>query len=410
MTRRSSSRSVGSVFRQIPRYQFVTDAGVAIAITLVALLLTVMSPLSQAGMSRLPTEGATFLAALLVTLLLGGGLALRRRAPGLALVIAWAASILQMAVGLPPLPGNIATFGILYAVAAYGTRLVFWAGFASALVGAALITVYLLLPPLLTGSWNVQSALDNYLIAGITMFAAAVFALLLAWTMGALVRTALRARANRAAQELAEAETAAEQERVRIARDMHDVVAHSLAVVIAQADGARYAADPEVAATALSTISTTARAALSDVRMLLTQLRHAEAQGPQPSVADLEALYAQVRAAGTDLRVDVDPAPHGTQPAAVELAVYRILQEALTNALRHGGEPVALTLSWHADRVEMAVRNPLSGSPELPLEASRGHGLIGMRERAQLVGGRLDAGPIEGEFVVHGQLPIEASA
>ncbi|MGO8608682.1 sensor histidine kinase, partial [Rhizobium johnstonii] len=123
-----------------------------------------------------------------------------------------------------------------------------------------------------------------------------------------------------------------------------------------------------------------------------------------------EALYAQVRAAGTDLRVDVDPAPHGTQPAAVELAVYRILQEALTNALRHGGEPVALTLSWHADRVEMSVRNPLSGSPELPLEASRGHGLIGMRERAQLVGGRLDAGPIEGEFVVHGQLPIEASA
>ena len=165
------------------------------------------------------------------------------------------------------------------------------------------------------------------------------------------MRTAVRARANRAAQKRAEAEAAAEQERVRIARDMHDVVAHSLAVVIAQADGARYAAasaDPAAAAEALGTISTTARAALADVRLLLTQLRHSQSAGPAAAAfADLEELYAQVRSAGVELRVDVDPAPAAEPSAAVQLAVYRILQEALTNAIRHGdGGPVSVRLAW----------------------------------------------------------------
>ena len=234
---------------------------------------------------------------------------------------------------------------------------------------------------------------------------AAMFALLLAWTAGALVRTALRAQENRVAQQRAEAEAVAEQERVRIARDMHDVVAHSLAVVVAQADGARYAAasDPSVATDALGTISTTARAALSDVRLLLTQLRHSEGDGPQPTLADLEQLYAQLRAAGVELVVDVDPAWPGTPPASIQLAVFRILQEALTNALRHGGAgPVDVRLAWHANRVAFEVRNALrpgvtAAQPQelesrATDERTRGHGVIGMRERAQLVGGRLDAG------------------
>ncbi len=193
---------------------------------------------------------------------------------------------------------------------------------------------------------------------------------------------------------------------MRIARDMHDVVAHSLAVVIAQADGARYAAsaDPAAATAALGTISTTARAALADVRLLLTQLRHAESEGPQPTIADLEELYAQVRAAGVELRVDIDPAPALPPPAAVQLAVYRILQEALTNALRHGdGGPVTVALAWHADRVELEVRNRLRPG-DRPAES--GHGLIGMGERASLVGGRLNAADRDGEFVVSATLPI----
>lgn len=248
--------------------------------------------------------------------------------------------------------------------------------------------------------------------------------LLLSWVTGALVRTARRAGASRLAKEQAEAEAATEHERGRIARDMHDVVAHSLAVVIAQADGARYAlaatssaasssdhrssgAAPsvgtEAAAQALTTIASTARSALTDVRLLLTQLRHSDPAGPQPTLDDLEALYAEVRAAGLDVRVDVDPAPRAEPGAAVQLAVFRILQEALTNALRHGdGTPAEVSLAWHADRVLVAVRNRIRVGVTT---TGAGHGLVGMRERAQLTGGVLEAGADGDDFVVRATLP-----
>ncbi|WP_396654345.1 sensor histidine kinase, partial [Microbacterium sp.] len=131
-----------------------------------------------------------------------------------------------------------------------------------------------------------------------------------------------------------------------------------------------------------------------------------QADGPQPTLADLEQLYARVRAAGIALRVDVDPAPPAEVPTGVQLAVYRILQEALTNALRHGaGAAVDVTLAWHADRVELNVRNG-TASPAPEGEAPRGHGVIGMRERAQLVGGVLEAGRDGGDFVVRATLPM----
>ena len=339
-----------------------------------------------------------------VSAIMAAAVALRRCSPALALIVAWAGAVLQMACALSPMPSNLAVLVVLYATAAYGSRLIFWTGFASALVGAVVITVYLFLQSL-TFAAGVDGAVLS--LAFVT-YVAATFGLLLAWTAGALVRTARRARSTRRAQQRAEAEAMAEQERVAIARDMHDVVAHSLAVVIAQADGARYAAaaDPAAAPAALATISSTARAALSDVRLLLAQLRHREGDGPQPTIADLEQLYAQVRGAGVVLRVDVDPAPPGEPPAAVQLAVYRILQEALTNALRHGsGEAVQVTLAWRPERVDLAVTNPVR-SPGRRTEA--GHGLIGMRERAALVGGALTAGEADGRFVVTAGLPIGA--
>jgi len=142
------------------------------------------------------------------------------------------------------------------------------------------------------------------------------------------------------------------------------------------------------------------------VRLLLTQLRHSQGEGPQPTIADLEQLYAQVRSAGVDLRVDVDPVPPGVPPAAVQLAVYRILQEALTNAIRHGaGGAVTVRLAWHPDRVTILVENPAGDAPA-PDDGGRGHGLIGMRERALLAGGTLDAGREGGTFVVRASLPI----
>ncbi|MFT4219085.1 MAG: histidine kinase [Microbacterium sp.] len=404
------------MFRELKTHQIVVDASVAALLFLVTLPWT-LAPRSFGSWSiaaRYAAMGADVRSAIVVALVLCVALAVRRLSPALALGVAWAGAVLQMGLGLLPLPVDAAVFGVLYATAAYGTRVVFWAGLGSSFVGAAAVSVYVVVPS--TGAlWSASALVQRLFVPGITMYAAAVLALLLSWTVGALARSAIRGRESRAARERAEAETVAEQERVRIARDMHDVVAHSLAVVIAQADGARYAAasDPAAATAALDTISATARVALSDVRGLLAGLRHTQGDSPQPTLADLEALYARVRAAGIDLSVDVDPAPRGEVGAAVQLAVYRIVQEALTNALRHGdGGPVAVGLAWHADRVELVVRNRVD-SPARAGEL-RGHGLIGMRERAQLVGGRLeagrDAGDAGGWFVVRATIPLGHAA
>jgi signal transduction histidine kinase len=405
------------VFRRIKTSQIVVDVSVAAVFFLIAWPVETVLTVGAFGLEyRLGSVGHGIVG-LLIALLFAGALALRRLSPPLALGIAWVGALLQMGLGRPPSFSDVAIFAVLYTTAAYGSRLVYWAGFVSALVGALVITTYLFAGPVFAGgglSWET-------LPLALVMLVAAAFALGLAWTLGALVRTGVRARENREAQERAEAETAAEQERVRIARDMHDVVAHSLAVVIAQADGARYAAtaDPAVATAALATISSTARSALADVRLLLGQLRHRQGDGPQPTIADLEELYAQVRTAGVRLRVDVDPAPQyfstasgaaeAEPPAAAQLAVYRILQEALTNAMRHGapGGAVDVHLAWLADRVDLEVRNPVA--PDSP-PVRFGHGLIGMRERAQLAGGRLEASDEAGTFTVRAGIPIGATA
>lgn len=399
------------MFRPLRRYQLITDLSVAVAFAAIMLLFTWVGVVG----TGIPGDRLSAIVAMLLILPFGAAVALRRLSPPVALALAWVGAILQMLAQLPPLPVDIAIFAVLYTCAAYGTNRVFWLGFASSIAGALAITVYLLIP---TAVYSVTAAGDElmyFLVTGTMLFLASVFGLLLAWTVGALVRVGLRARGNAEAQRRAEARATAEFERNRIARDMHDVVAHSLAVVIAQADGARYAAaaDPAAAAESLQTISSTARSALSDVRMLLTQLRHSEGEGPQPTVAELEVLYAQVRAAGLDLRVDVDPTPPGEPPAAVQIAVYRILQEALTNAMRHGaGGSVDVSLSWLPDRVEVRVRNPLppSTAEAAGVVRSGGHGLIGMRERAQLIGGTIEVGPAGGAFVVAATLPIGGAA
>jgi signal transduction histidine kinase len=403
-------------FRAVSTGQWIVDGAVGFCFLLFSFGL--MGPstalyLTGAGPYNWLLSGVT-------VVIMTGALMLSRCAPLLSLIVAWIGALFQMGMGQGPMAANMAIFVVLFAVAAYGTRFTFWAGFVSAFVGALCIAVYTTLVPAFgyspqPGDPPAADWLLGYAVTVGLIFSAAIFSLLLAWTLGALFRVVLRGRETRRAQLFAEERAAAEGERGRIARDMHDVVAHSLAVVIAQADGARYAAkaDPAVASEALTTISQTARSALSDVRMLLTQMRHSQAEGPQPTIADLEQLYSHVRAAGVDLRVTVDPVPPGDPPAAVQLAVYRILQEATTNALRHGdGGPVEVVLSWLPDRVTLRVENGMRQAPPSPREAlavgpaSSGHGLIGMRERAELVGGSAAAGAQDGRWHVRAELPI----
>lgn len=218
---------------------------------------------------------------------------------------------------------------------------------------------------------------------------------------GRLTETAVHAKA-------AERDVIIEQERNRVARDVHDVVAHSLAVVIAQADGARYAAekDPTTVGPALDAIAETARVALGEVRTLLHELRHTQAATPAPGASDLDALIDGFRGLG----LSVDVAHYGHQRAlgdATQLAVYRVVQESLTNALRHGDveQPVSVDFDWGDHALAVVVTSALldDGVPQVD---GPGHGIPGMRERAALAGGDFTVGiGTRGMFRVRASLP-----
>lgn len=346
---------------------------------------------------------------ILVVALLCAALALRRLSPALSLGIAWAGALLQVALGVGPYPFDLPIFGVLYATAAYGGSIVRTLGLISAPVGAAVIAVaqWITTPDRLedaTGLPGLQ--LPASVWSALTTFLGYLVAFLLAWTLGSLVRVRRATRAARLAEAAAQREIVVEQERNRIARDVHDVVAHSLAVVIAQADGARYAAGVDEKDAALATISSTAREALGDVRLLLSRLRHEEAAAPQPSLADLDALFEQLRSSGLDVQVERSGTPLALPPGQ-QLAVYRIVQEALTNALRHGdpGAPVVVRLDWSPTGLSVVVRNR-SSTGTLVRE---GHGLPGMRERAALAGGQLESGPNGPEWVMTVTIPVGAA-
>jgi signal transduction histidine kinase len=389
------------VFRTLTSRQLAVD----IVVPVVAVL---------AGIAVVQSGGVR---PVLVVIGMGIALVLRRLSPMLALGIAWAVCLTQVLSDIPPNVSNLAVLAILYTTAAYGTPVVRWIGFASTFAGALVIAASITLPQILRelvlGDISSVLNLRSTVAAGLLVFLAALVAFLLSWTSGLLVRTWWRARDNRKAVQVAEQEVAAEQERTRIARDMHDVVAHSLAVVVAQADGARYIASKDPAATeaALVTISATAREALSDVRVLLAQLRHAPGDGPQRTLVDLDRLFDQLRAAGLTIDDEISGValPLGI---AQQLAVYRIVQESLTNALRHSDirEPVDVHFGWTPYGLNLTVSSALkpptgrTGALKTGV-TSIGHGLAGMTERALLVGGHLTAGPEARRYVVRAWLP-----
>ncbi|WP_211233222.1 sensor histidine kinase [Solirubrobacter soli] len=190
-----------------------------------------------------------------------------------------------------------------------------------------------------------------------------------------------------------QSQLAAAAERARIAREMHDIVAHNLSVMIALADGASYTASREHAADAMQQVSKTGRHALGEMRRLLGVLRSddATALSPQPGLADLEPLLEQVRAAGLHARLETSGEPVALG-AGAELTVYRLVQEALTNTLKHAGTDASATVRLHydADGVEVEVTDDGHGRSRV---AAGGQGLNGMRERAAVYGGELEAGP-----------------
>ena len=356
---------------------------------------------------------------LVVLVVFATALALRRLSPAWSLGIAWGAALAQMLMLRDLQLYDAAVLGVLYSTAAHGRPLVKWLGLASAGVGALVATGYLAVVKPLAGAAFVgpTDPMGMLTMSGI-LFVASIAVLVLAWTTGLLVRSVRDTREIRRREEVATRERelveyryVVEQERNRIARDMHDVVAHSLAVVIAQADGARFAArtDPEAATAGLGTIADVARGALADVRLLLAELRHAESDSPQPVLDDLGELLEQVRAAGLDVQFTESgtPQPLGT---GNQIAVYRIVQEGLTNALRHGDveAPVQLEFAWDETGVDVTLANEMRADVPPPESHAFRHGIPGMRERAQLAGGSLfaEAGD-DGVFRVRARVPAQ---
>ena len=244
--------------------------------------------------------------------------------------------------------------------------------------------------------------------------------LIAAWAVGRTVRgwrhkTVALEAANIELEEQRElrAQAAVAVERGRIARELHDVIAHNVSMIVVQAGAAArvLASDEPHVRDALSAIEATGRETVDEMRRLLGVLRRADdglALAPQPGLRDLESLVAHVREAGlpVELRFEGEPL---ALPPGIDLSAYRIVQEALTNALKHaGGARAAVTVRYETGAVELEVRDDGDGSGG---GGGTGHGLIGMRERVALWGGRLDAGrPEGGGWAVRARLPVGSTA
>jgi len=227
----------------------------------------------------------------------------------------------------------------------------------------------------------------------------------------------LRARAERLEREREEeARRAVTEERLRIARELHDVIAHSMSVIAVQSAVGNHVIDtqPGEARQALAAIEATSRSALTEMRRLLGVLRQeGEPRGslaPAPGLADLASLVTQVQDAGLKVWISVE-GERRQVPPGIDLSAYRIVQEALTNVIKHAGSSSAkVTISYRPDSVTVEVTDQGAGSPATPLLATRtgsGHGIIGMRERVAVFGGEFTAGPApDGGFRVRACFPI----
>ncbi|MEU8437430.1 sensor histidine kinase [Streptomyces sp. NPDC029216] len=343
--------------------------------------------------------------------------ALRRKWTGQMFWLTVGAGLYQLAIGSPTQFCDLAMLVILFTVAASGD-IPRW-------VSRAALASGLLAPPLYFLRLGVDknaSALQESLFVVFTMVPFA-----LAWVMGDSLRTRrayyaqLVERNQRLEKEReAQAKVAVAAERARIARELHDVVAHNVSVMVVQADGAAYVMDvaPEQAKEALQTISGTGRQALAEMRRLLGVLRTGEPQEsedyvPQPDVEQIEVLVEQVRAAGLTVDFEVEGAPRKL-PSGVELTAYRIVQEALTNTRKHGGPDAkaSVRLVYFDDGLGLLIEDDGRGAAHELYEDGgadgAGHGLIGMRERIGMVGGTLDAGPRPGGgFRISALLPLK---
>ncbi|MFD5198726.1 sensor histidine kinase [Streptomyces sp. NPDC058375] len=374
--------------------------------------------LGLSGMSMVSgmyDAGREEIVAVPVALGLSTVVALRRKAPEKMLLLAILVGVVQLVFDVRPGIGNFAMLVITYTVATVGERWASRLALIGSLSAAALSQLRWEAEP--GGSW-VQ-------VIFVTVIMTVPF--VLAWVLGDSLRTRrayfdqLEERAARLEREReAQSKVAVAAERARIARELHDVVAHNVSVMVVQADGAAYVMDaaPDQAKQALETISSTGRQALAEMRRLLGVLRTGDAPEsgeyvPQPDVEQIEDLVAQVRQTGLEVDFKVEGTPRPL-PSGVELTAYRVVQEALTNTRKHGGPDAgaSVRLVYFDDGLGLLIEDDGRGAAHELYEDGgadgAGHGMIGMRERVGMVGGTLDAGPRPGGgFRISALLPLK---
>ena len=333
----------------------------------------------------------------------------RRRYPVQAFAVAVVAGALQVLTDTPPIGSDLAILVMLYTLAAYRPRRVSVPGLIVCLAGSAMAVAV----------WaHGLAVLDRLLLATVIFSGTA----LVAWVLGDSMRyrraylTALEDRAARLERERdQQALIATAAERARIARELHDVIAHNVSVMVVQADGAGYVlrTDPDRVAEALAAISHTGRKALSEMRRLLGVLRSGDERAglaPLPGLDQLRELVEQARHAGMSVSLSLDGPPRPL-PAGAELAAYRVVQESLTNTRKHGGlgAAAAVSLRYEPEALLLQVTDDGLGAAAAAADEP-GHGLTGMRERIEMYGGTIEAGPLPGGgYQVIARLP-EAGA
>jgi signal transduction histidine kinase len=363
-------------------------------------------------------------ALILVIVALAVPIVFRRQYPAAAFAAAVTAGAVQVVAFRGPSTADVSVLILLYSLAVSRPRRASAPGLAICVLGAAVVAV----------RWQVSgdvTAWQVLLVTGLVSTPA-----LLTWLAADSVRwrrgyyAALEEKAHRLERERdALSQVAAAAERARIARELHDIVAHHVSVMVVQADGAAFALEnsPDKTREALGAISGTGRQALAEMRRLLGMLRSPSAgplEAPEPELApvpgtsQLGALLEQTRAAGVPVTFRQEGTPAAGPADGADLAVYRVVQESLTNVRRHGGPGVsaAVTIRYTVDGVTVSVTDDGRGAAARPAPAnstaadSTGHGLSGMRERVELYGGTVTAGPRSGGgYQVTATLPLTAA-
>jgi signal transduction histidine kinase len=364
----------------------VVDALLALAVGVVTVISIVVADVDDPS-ERMTWWGWALVAVQVVPLVW------RRRAP---LAVLFVSGLGSLVFGMANLPDPAIQFTLalaLYTVAAYRCRR---------------ISVPVVLAFVVVGA--LSFVLDDQ--ADLADIAVTYLVGVGAWVVGDSTRSQRERAAWLAQRQQDGARRAAAEERVRIARDLHDVVAHHISVIAVQAEAAQevLAAHPERAERAMATVAETARTALGELRRMLGLLRSDAGRAPQPDLGAVDELVASVRGAGLAVEVRTT-GPARPVDGVVGVTAYRIVQEALTNVLRHAdARRACVDLAFDADALVIRVaddgRGPRAARPGAT-NGGGGQGIVGMRERVTVLGGRLETGPApDGGFTVEARLPL----